>query len=153
MATHSNILVWKIPWTEEPGGLQSMGLQRVRHDWVTSISEVVLFVAFIATLALCCCWMHRPLLQICSSDCKVCACNAGDLGSIPGLGISSWRRKWQPTPVLLPGKFHGWRNLVGYSPWGHKESDTTEQLHWWNTYRSVSLFQFRSTSGVCNPGT
>ena len=39
------------------------------------------------------------------------------------------RRKWQPTPVLLPGKFHGWRNLIGYSPWGHKESDTTEQFH------------------------
>ena len=33
------------------------------------------------------------------------------------------------TPVLLPGKFHGWRSLVGYSPWGHKESDTTERLH------------------------
>ena len=40
-----------------------------------------------------------------------------------------WRRKWQPTPVLLPGKFHGQRSLVGYSPWGCKESDTTEQLH------------------------
>ena len=40
-----------------------------------------------------------------------------------------WRRKWQPTPVLLPGKFHGWRSLVGYNPWGHKESDKTEQLH------------------------
>ena len=39
-----------------------------------------------------------------------------------------WRRKWQPTPVLLPGKFHGWRNLVDYSPWGRKESDTTEWL-------------------------
>ena len=39
------------------------------------------------------------------------------------------RRKWQPTPVLLPGKFHGQRTLVGYSPWGHKESDTTERLH------------------------
>ena len=37
-----------------------------------------------------------------------------------------WRRKCQPTPVLLPGKSHGWRSLVGYSPWGHKESDTTE---------------------------
>ena len=36
-----------------------------------------------------------------------------------------WRRKWQPTPVFLPGKFHGWRSLVG---WGLKESDTTEQL-------------------------
>ena len=40
-----------------------------------------------------------------------------------------WRRKWQPTPVLLPGKFHGWRSLVGYSLWGRKESDTTERLH------------------------
>ena len=40
-----------------------------------------------------------------------------------------WRRKWQSTPVLLPGKSHGWRSLVGYSPCGRKESDTTEQLH------------------------
>jgi len=38
-------------------------------------------------------------------------------------------KKWQPTPVLLPGKFHGQRSLVGYSPWGHKELDTTEPLH------------------------
>ena len=35
MATHSNILAWRIPWTEEPGGLQSMGLHRVRHNWVS----------------------------------------------------------------------------------------------------------------------
>ena len=40
-----------------------------------------------------------------------------------------WRRKWQPTPVLLPGKFHGLRSLVGYSPWDRKELDMTEQLH------------------------
>ena len=39
-----------------------------------------------------------------------------------------WRRKWQPTPVLLPGKFHGRRSLVGYSPWDHKELDMTEWL-------------------------
>ena len=39
------------------------------------------------------------------------------------------RRQWHPTPVLLPGKSHGRRNLVGCSPWGHEESDTTEQLH------------------------
>ena len=35
MATHSSILAWKIPWAEKPGGLQSMGLERVRHDWAT----------------------------------------------------------------------------------------------------------------------
>ena len=40
-----------------------------------------------------------------------------------------WRRKWHPTPVLLPGKSHGRRSLVGCSPQGHKESDTTEWLH------------------------
>ena len=84
MAPHSSTLAWKIPWTEEPGGPQSMGSLRVGHDWVTSLS---LFT-----------FMH-------------------------------WRRKWQPTPVLLPGKFHGWRSLVGHSPWGGKESGMTERLH------------------------
>ena len=77
MATHSSILAWRIPGTEKPGGLLSMGSHRVRHDW-------------------------------------------SDL---------AYTRKWQPTPVLLPGKSHGWRILVGYSQWGHKESDTTEQLY------------------------
>ena len=60
---------------------------------------------------------------------KASAYNAGDLGLIPGLGRFPWRRKWQPTPVLLPGKSHGQRSLAGCSPWGHKGSDTTEQLH------------------------
>ena len=53
-----------------------------------------------------------------------------NVGSIPGFDPwvrkILWRRKWQPTPVLLPGKSHGWKSLVGYSPWGRKESDTTE---------------------------
>ena len=40
-----------------------------------------------------------------------------------------WRRKWQPSLVLLPGKFHGQRSLAGYSPWSHKESDMTEHTH------------------------
>ena len=40
-----------------------------------------------------------------------------------------WRRKWQPTTIFLPGKFHGWRSLVSHSPWDHKELDTTERLH------------------------
>ena len=39
------------------------------------------------------------------------------------------RRKWQSTPALLPGKYHGWRSLISYSPWGLKEWDTTELLH------------------------
>ena len=44
-------------------------------------------------------------------------------------GAGQWRRQWHPTPVLLPGKSHGWRSLVGYSPRGHEELDTTERLH------------------------
>ena len=48
------------------------------------------------------------------------------------------RRKWQPTPEFLPGKSHGRRKLVGYSPWGRKESDMTEQLHF---HFSLSLLQ------------
>ena len=73
MAPHSSTLAWKIPWMEEPGRLQSMGLQRVRHDWAASLS---LFT-----------FMH-------------------------------WRRKWQPTPVFLPGESQGWRSLVGCCLWG-----------------------------------
>ena len=59
------------------------------------------------------------------SDCKASACSVFD----PWVGKIPWRRKWQPTPGLLPGKFHGLRSPVGYSPWGCKESDTTEGLH------------------------
>ena len=49
-----------------------------------------------------------------SSVVKNLPANAGDMGLIP------WRRKWQPTPVFLPGKSHGQRSLASYSPWGHK---------------------------------
>ena len=81
MATHSSTLAWKIPWTEEPGRLQSMGPLRVGQDRATSFS---LFT-----------FMH-------------------------------WRRKWQHTPVFLPGESQGWGSLVGCRLWGHTESDMTE---------------------------
>ena len=80
-APHSRTLAWRIPWTGEPGGLQSMGSRRVGHDWATLLS---LFT-----------FMH-------------------------------WRRKWQPTPVILPGESQGWGSLVGCRPWGRTELDTTE---------------------------
>ena len=65
-----------------------------------------------------------------------------------------WRRKWQPTPVFLPGESHGWRSLVGYSPWGRKESDMTEQLHFhfqttwslWAMLRNSFFFFFKPKS-------
>ena len=61
----------------------------------------------------------------------------GRPGFNPWIGKISWRRKWQPTQVVLPGKFHGWRSLVGYSPWGHRESDTTERLHFLSFFVSA----------------
>ena len=81
MAPHPSTLVWKIPWMEEPGGLQSMGSLGVGHDWATSLS---LFT-----------FMH-------------------------------WRRKWQPTPVFLPGESQGRGSLVGCRLWDCTELDTTE---------------------------
>ena len=74
------------------------------------------------------------------SEVKASTCKVGDPGSISGLGKIAWRRKWQPTPVFLPGESHGRRSLVGYSPWGHKESDMTSL--------SLSLFTFCHKGGV-----
>ena len=53
-------------------------------------------------------------------SCKEPACQSRIPGFDPWVGRIPWRRKWQPTPVFLPGKSHGWRSLVGYGPWGHK---------------------------------
>ena len=55
-----------------------------------------------------------------------------------------WRRAWQPTPVFFPGESHGRRSLVGYSPWGHKEWNTTE----WHFH--FSLFSFLLSRGFCH---
>ena len=55
--------------------------------------------------------------------------NAGDVGLIPGLVRFPWKGKWQPTPVFLPEESHGQQSLVGYSPWGPKELDMIERLH------------------------
>ena len=77
MAPHSSTLAWKIPWKEEPGGLQSIG---VAKSW-TRLSNFT--------------FTHQ-------------------------------RRKWQPTPVFLPGESQGWWSLVRCCLWGHTELDTTE---------------------------
>ena len=52
-----------------------------------------------------------------------------DTGSDPWVGKIPWRKSWQPTPVFLPGEFHGQGSLKDYSPWGHKESDMTMYVH------------------------
>ena len=65
------------------------------------------------------------------------------LKRLPGfdtwVGKIPWRRKWQPTPVFLPGESHGGRHLVGYSPWGCKELDMTEQLYYLLTYLCMDM--------------
>ena len=61
---------------------------------------------------------------------KESTCQCRRHGFDPWVGKIPQRRKWQPTPVFLPGESHGWKSQVGYSPRGRKESDMTEQLHW-----------------------
>ena len=65
-------------------------------------------------------------------------------GFDPWMRKIPWNRKWQPIPVFLPGKFHGQRNLVSYSPWGRKESDMTEWLsvHTWRPSEFSQLLKY-----------
>ena len=86
-----------------------------------------------------------------SSDGKSVCQQCGRPGFDPWVRKIPWRRQWQPTPVFLPGKFHGRRSLVGYSPQSHKESDTTEQLHfqfnfkfWYTSRYTLHIIWFRS---------
>ena len=91
MAPHSSTLAWKIPWTEEPGRLQSMESRRVGHDWATSLS---LFT------------------------------------------FTHWRRKWQPTPVFLPGESQGWE------PGGLPSMGSHRVGHGWSDLAAAWSFFF-----------
>ena len=71
-------------------------------------------------------------------------------GFNPWVGKIPWRKKWLSTPVFLLGESHGQRSLVGYSPWGHKESDTTEQL---TLSLHVSSNKWRATKGLKESST
>ena len=68
----------------------------------------------------------------------------------PWVGKILWRRKWQSIPVLLPGKSHGQRSLVGYSLWGRKESDMTEWLHFTSLQSQVKFFLIKLSSQLTN---
>ena len=113
---NGSILAWRVPWTEEPGKLWSIGSQRVGHKWETNTLHLL--------------WksIYYRASQV-ALVVKNATANAGDikrLGFDPWVGKTPWKREWHPTPVFLPGESHGQRSLVNYSPWGHKESDTTE---------------------------
>ena len=122
MATCSSVLSWRIPGTEEPGGLPSMGSHRVGHDWSDLAAGDHSPPGFSVEVdspgkntGVGC---HALLLSL-NHQLDNCCFDA----------FYFWRRKQQPTPVFLPGEFHGQRSLVGYSPWSCKELDMTEWLH------------------------
>ena len=71
-------------------------------------------------------------------------CNTGDVCSIPGSGSPPGERKWQPTPVFLPGKFHRQRSLAGYSPWDCQESDITEPMSAYTRARAHTHMRARA---------
>ena len=99
-ATHCSILAWRIPWTEEPGGLVHRVIQsRTRLKQLST---------------------HACTVFPGGSGSKEYACNAEDLGSVLE-GKIPWRRAWQPSPVFLPGESRGQKSLAGYPPWGRKE--------------------------------
>ena len=102
MATHSSTLAWKIPWTEEPGGLRSTGLLRVGHGWATSLSLVT---------------------------------------------FTHWRRKWQPTPVFLPGRIPGMGEpgglpSMGLHRVGHDWSDLAAAAAPHKAFTTICLLSF-----------
>ena len=75
-------------------------------------------------------WRQGRLPRYCSGKESTCQCRRHKRHRFnPWVKKIPWSRKWQPAPVFLPGKFHGWRSLAGYSPWGCKELDTTEHTH------------------------
>ena len=84
-----------------------------------------------------CLWAALTLLipDVASNKEPACQCKRHKrLEFDPYVGKIPWRKKWQPTAVFLPGKSHGQRSLADYSPWGHKESETAEQLRTACTY-------------------
>ena len=143
MATHPRILAWRIPWKEEPGGLQCTGLQRVGHDWVQAqASTIYVWLACAkrkktesetrAQKA----WgrvgppahpgraiffgFSRTISKQVTPVIKKLPANAGDLRGKKSFDCwiwkIPWRRAWQLIPVFLPGESHGKRSLAGYGP-------------------------------------
>ena len=142
MTTHFSTLAWRTPWTEEPGCVQSMGLQKVTYDWETKDSTVRAYTI----LWFCNRLLVRPLAGEVNGNLLQYSClenpmHGGSwLAVVHGVARS---RKWlsnftftfhfqalekemAPTPVFLPGESQGWWSLVGCHLWGPTELDMTE---------------------------
>ena len=133
LATLSSILAWRILWTEEPGGLQYIGLQRVGHDW-SNLAKIMTVVCTIGEGS------GTPLQSSCLENTMG---RGAWWAAVHGVSKSQtrlsdftfthWRRKWQPTPVFLPGESQGRRSLVGCCLWdcnrvGHDRSDLAAEV-------------------------
>ena len=104
MATHASALAWRIPWKEEPSGLQSMGSQRVGHDWVT----------FTVLENFTCQWMAPIYIGLPGAQMikNLPAMQETQIWFDPRVGKIPWRKEWLLTPVFLSGEFHGQWSLV-----------------------------------------
>ena len=118
MATHSSVLSWRTPGTAEPGGVTQ---SRTRLERLSSSSSSLIKLNL----------TFKEGLPRGSADKEpTCQCRRNKRFRFsPWVWKSPWRRKWQPAPVFLPGKFHGQRSLVGYSLRDHKELAMTEGAH------------------------
>ena len=137
ITTHSYILAWRIPWTEEPGRLQSIGWQRVGHDWSdwacrnankhSNVNKMYIdliqyqvqhWIRYFMLMSWGLLWWLRQ-----ERICLQCERPGFD----PWVSKILWRRNWQPTAIFLPGESQRQRSLEGYSPQGRRtESDMTE---------------------------
>ena len=106
MATHSSILAWRIP-------VDRGAWRAIAHGVVKTRTQLERLSTYFFPIPTChpTNWWHNG---------KESNCQCRRHGFNPGVRKIHWRRKWQPTPVFLPGKFHGQRSLMGYSLWGCK---------------------------------
>ena len=151
MASLSSTLAWKIPWTEEPGRLQSMGslesdtTERLHFHFSLTTFKIVPIVFgfqyFVTYLDVnFSCLRFSKLLETLDNFLILLHGESHEWRSLVGCSpwgrdwatslslftFMHWRRKWQPTPVFLPGEFQGRGSMVGCRLWGRTEADTTE---------------------------
>ena len=119
-----HILPWPLSLASAPVALQYPPIRNSSETFptITTLAFIILYKTY---------WLPRWY----SGKESVCQCKRCLFS--PWAGKIPWRRKWQPAPILLPGKFHGQRSLVGYSPWGHKESDMIE-----HTYQTYCIYMY-----------
>ena len=124
MATHCSILAWRVPWTEEPGGLQSVRSQRVRHNWATNNFTFIRSDIFQVVK-----WQKINSEQLKKKGKKkLWATGSSSNILIRHLGRSPGGGHGNPQQYSCLENPNGQRSLVGYSPWGCKELDMTEWL-------------------------